>query len=247
MTNDRQARSARAEQMRQEREQADRRRRTIITSAIIAVVVVLVAAGGWGIKKASEKSSDQADVVEPRSLTEGGFEHPSSSNAVDDAPVVEVYEDFLCSHCGDFEAADGAYLSGLAESGDITLRFRPMTILDGANETGPAHDAMNAAVCAADEQGAEAFWSMKTKLFAARLYAGDDEPSADALSRLAEQAGVTGLDSCIESGRFVPWLNEVREVANDRGVTGTPSVFVDGKKLKDPATVRSAVEAALAS
>lgn len=244
MTNDRKARAARAEQARVERERAARRRRLTITAAAVMGALVLVAAVAWGISSLGGDDAADGPVVEPRGLTERGVQHPGTPAS--DAPVVEVYEDFLCSHCADFEDEHGAYLADLAEQGEIALRFVPMTILDGTADTGPAHDTMNAAFCVADRQGAEAFWAMKPELFAS-FARGDAEPTQRALAAIARDVGVPDIESCLEEGTFVPWLNEVREQARERGVTGTPSVFVDGTKLEDSATVRSAVEDALAS
>ena len=246
MTNDRKARGARAEQARLEREREARRQRIRLTLAAVVGALLVVAAIAWGVSALGGDDAADGPVVEPRNLTSGGVQHPGAA-APAGAPVVEVYEDFLCSHCADFEQEHGAWLSDRAERGEIVLRFMPMTILDGTADTGPAHDAMNAAFCVADEQGAEAFWSMKSALFAAGYASGDEEPSDGALAALAQDAGVPGAEPCIEDGTFVPWLNEARETARERGVTGTPSVYVDGEKLDDVAKVRSAVEDALAS
>lgn len=249
MTNDRQARAARAEQMRKERDKADKRQRNLITVAIVAVVVILIAAAGWGVKSMSDSNTKQQDVVVPKALSEGenaGMDFPGTTPAADGAPVVEVYEDFLCPHCGDFESSTGALLKQQADAGAITLRFHPMTIMDGVAEEGPAHDVMNAAVCAAEEQGIEAFWDMHSALFAKRYYEGGANPSASDLAAVAEDAGVADIEACIRSGEFVPWLNEARETAKERGVSGTPTVFVADEKVEDisPAAIQKAIDAA---
>lgn len=249
MTNDRQARAARAEQMRREREQADRKQRNLITVAIVAIVVVLIAGAGFGIKALSDSNAKQADVVVPQGLSEGdhgGFEFPAATAAADGAPVVEVYEDFLCPHCAEFESSTGGMLKQQADAGQIVLRFMPMTIMDGQASEGPAHDVMNAAVCAAEEQDLDAFWTMHSALFAERFYEGGGNPSATELVDVADEAGVTGVESCIRSGEYVPWLDEAREAASERGVSGTPSVFVGGEKVEDisPTSLQKAIDAA---
>lgn len=200
--------------------------------------MVLLGLGAWAVTALSGED-DPVEVVTPRHLTDGGIAHPGSP--AQDAPVVEVYEDFLCSHCAEFEAEHGAFLTDLADRGEISLRFVPMTILDGRDDTGPAHDAMNAAMCVADEQGAEAFWAMKPLLFDARYHTGDEQPTTEALAEIARDAGATDPEPCLESSRFVPWLNEAGETARERGVTGTPSVFIDGEKLEDTTKIRSAL------
>ena len=232
MTNDRQARAARAEKMRKEGEKTERRQRNVISVAIVAVVVVLVGVGGWAIKNASDENATQTEVVTPKNVTENGFDYPAAKPAAEGAPLVETYEDFLCSHCGDFEATTGPYLRQKADAGEISLRFNPMTIMDGEAEEGTAHDVMNTAVCAADEQGLEAFWKVHDALFAARFYEGSTRPTNPDLLKITEGLGIDGLDSCVKTGKFVPWINEAREVAQKRGVTGTPTIFVADKKIE---------------
>ena len=65
MTNERQQRAARAEQMRKEREKADRKQRNLITTGIVLVVLVLVAIGGYAIKSTSDSRANETDVVTP--------------------------------------------------------------------------------------------------------------------------------------------------------------------------------------
>ncbi len=232
MTNDRQARAARAEQMRKDREKAERKQRNLISVAIVAVVVVLIGVGGWAIKNAADENASETEVVTPRNTTENGIDYPAATKAAANAPLVETYEDFLCSHCGDFEASTGAYLRQKADAGEISLRFNPMTIMDGEAEEGPAHDVMNSAICTVDTQGPESFWKMHTALFGQKYYAGTAPPASADLLKIAEGLGVTGLDSCVKTSKFVPWLNKAREAAQERGVTGTPTIFVDGKKIE---------------
>lgn len=245
MTNDRQARAARAEAMRKEREKADKRQRNLITVAIVAIVVVLIGAAGWGVKSLSDANTKQSDLVAPQNLVDGGFEFTGATAAQEDAPVVEVFEDFLCPHCGEFEAGPAsAFLKQKADAGEIVLRFHPMTIMDGVADDGPAHDVMNAAVCAASEQGGEAFWDVHSALFGAQLYSTNQAPSSSDLIALTEGAGVSGLEACIRSGQYVPWLSQAREDGADKGVTGTPSVIVDGTKIEDVS--QAGLEAAIA-
>ena len=246
MTNERRKRSARAEAARLERERAERRKRLILTGSIAAAATVLVGAAAWGVSALSS-ADEERDVVAPRYVSRGapGFAFPAKAGP--GVPVVEVYADFLCPHCADFAASDGErLLKERADAGEISLRFVPMTIMDGQASDGPAHDVMNAAVCAADAQGPEGFWALHPALFAAGFHEDDSEPSRTDLARVAQDAGVPGIDACIDEGRFVPWLSEPRDAARDRGVTGTPTVLVDGEKVDDPtaAALQTAIDAA---
>jgi len=250
MTNDRRARSARAEQARLERELADRRRRRMVTVAIVAAVVLVGSLLAWALSASQdEEAAPPGEVVQPRNLAVGepaGVAFESAVPLEAGAPRVEVYADFLCPHCAEFEESTGQRLRALADAGEIDLRFVPMTILDGRAKQGPAHDVMNAAVCAADEKGPAAFWRLHEALFASGYARSGAEPSSRELVELAAEAGVTGIDACVDEGRFVPWLDLPREAARERGVTGTPTVFVDGSKVEDLSTggIEDAIDAA---
>lgn len=230
MADDRTARSARAAQAHRERERAVRRRHTRVTVATVASVVTLVGIAWWGFG-ALAGSEEPVDVVAPGHLVEGGFRHPGGAGP--DAPVVEVYADSLCPHCGDFEEDGGRFLAEQAEAGAVDLRFRPMAVLDGAADEGPAHDVMNAAVCAADLGGAEAFWTAHAALFAARYHRAEQAPSVADLTDLLGDLGPAGLAECIEEGRFIPWIDVARRSGRERGVAGTPTVVIDGRVADD--------------
>ena len=251
MTNDRRARASRAEQAYRERELAARRQRLALTAGAVAGVVLVVAALGWFLSRGSadEAQGPAPEIVQPRNVAVGepiGFAFEGTVPLEAGAPSVEVYADFLCPHCADFEESTGERLRALANAGEINLRFVPMTILDGRAKQGPAHDVMNTAVCAADAAGPAAFWQVHEALFAAGYATEGERPSKDELLEVAREAGVGGLDECVAQGRFVGWLDVPREAARDRGVTGTPSVFVDGTKVEDPTTkkVEAAIDAA---
>jgi 2-hydroxychromene-2-carboxylate isomerase len=70
------------------------------------------------------------------------------------------------------------------------------------------------------------------------------------LVSFANQAGATGaaVTQAIDSGRYDDWTRAVTEQASKDGVTGTPTVFVDGKQLDSskltPDGVTAAVQAA---
>lgn len=246
MTNDRQARAARAEQMRKERDKADRRQRNTITVAIVAIVVVLIGAAGWGIKSISDGNTKATEMVEPRNLTDDGAQFPSDADNAD-APLVEVFEDFLCPACGSFEQVSGAYLKNQAAAGEIVLRIMPFSFLHNQSTNDYSRRASNIAMCALDDQGEEAFWKVHDALYANQPEEGGAGPENAELIALAKDAGVSGLDDCVRTEKFVPWVDEIKDTfADDRGVTGTPTLHIDGKEsdARTPDELAKAVAAA---
>jgi protein-disulfide isomerase len=51
---------------------------------------------------------------------------------------------------------------------------------------------------------------------------------------LGHTAGISGsgFDTCVRDGKYKPWVQHVTDAATARGVTGTPTVFVDGKQVE---------------
>lgn len=231
MTNDRQARAARAEQMRKEREKADKRQRNLITVAIVVVVVLLIAAAGWGIKSLSDSNAKATEVVEPRNLTDEGVAYPVAQDKLKaDAPVVEIFEDYLCPACGQFEQLSGAFLEQQAAEGAIQLRFMPFSFLHNQSTNDYSHRAMNLAMCVLDTDGPEAFWKVNDLLYANQPTEGGAGPENAELIDLAKEAGVTGIDECVRSEKFVPWIDEIQaKFADEDKVSGTPTVHINGK------------------
>lgn len=232
MGNDRQRRAERAEQMRRERERADRRRRNVLTLVIAVVVVALIVIGALAVRMAS--TDDDREVVQPRNTTDDHGIVIDTAVAEGEPTTVEIYEDFQCPVCRAFEEAAGAYLDAQVEAGAITLVHRPFSFLDGVGGSTNrySHRSTNAALCVLDHEGVPAYRSMHRLLFANQPEEGTAGPSDDELVELAAEAGTTGIDECVTSERFVPWVDEAMRAGEAAGVGGTPTVLVDGAPVE---------------
>lgn len=249
MTNDRKARAERAEQMRKERDKADRKQRNIITVAIVAVVVVLLGVAGFGINSLSKQNAKSTEVIEPRNLVDAGVPFPAAEGVEVDAnaPVVDIFVDFLCPACGQFEAAMGPTIKQAAAAGEIQLRFKPFSFLHNQSTNEYSRRAMNISMCVLDEKGPEAFWTMEGLLFQNQPSEGGAGPSDEDLLVMAEGAGITGIDACVNNEKFVPWIDEIKDTfAKDRKVSGTPTMHINGKEsdARSPEAFAAAVAAA---
>ncbi|MFD1861283.1 hypothetical protein EHW97_14720 [Aeromicrobium camelliae] len=252
MTNDRKNRAARAEQMRKEREKAERRQRNIISVVIVAIVVVLIGVGAWAVTAAQNANPKETEVIQPEgSIEDFGVPYvPAGAEApAEDVPTVEIFEDFLCPYCQQFEQTSGEALRAQADAGEIQLVYRPFSFLDamGGSTNEYSLRATNLAMCALDSEGPEAFQAVHDALYANQPAEGGAGPSDDELLTLAEDAGVKVPEECVKQERFVPWVKAAREHGQDeRGVSGTPTVFVDGEEIEDLSgqALSDAIEAA---
>ncbi|MCD9197198.1 DsbA family protein [Aeromicrobium wangtongii] len=239
MSNERQQRAARAEQMRKEREKADRKQRNLITVAIVVVVIALIAVGAWGIKAASDDNKVETKLTVPKDVTKDygivyNQEAATGTAPAADAPKpvkVVLYEDFLCPGCGALEETAGPFLAGAVASGEIELEYRPFSFLLRQSTNEYSQRAWNAAVCVYNEAGAKAFEEYHDILFANQPQEGGPGPDDAELIDFAKQAGVTGIDSCIKKRTFARWIDDAREKGQKDGVSGTPTIRVDGKDV----------------
>ncbi|MGI9086018.1 MAG: DsbA family protein [Aeromicrobium sp.] len=238
MTNERQQRAARAEQMRKEREKADRKQRNLITVAIVVVVVALVAAGAYAITTTSNERAQETDVIQPKGATDDygvAYTAEDAGGEPADNPVeVVIYEDFQCPVCKAFEQANGAFLDDAVKKGQISIEYRIITFLDRASQNEYSSRAGSAAMCAFDSGGSEAYKQFSNLLYANQPEEGTAGPEDAALVDTLDQVGVSGTtaEKCVVTGKFIPWLDKATEASRDAKVSGTPTVVINDKQVQ---------------
>ncbi|GAA2700958.1 DsbA family protein [Micromonospora olivasterospora] len=214
-----------------------RRRRTIWTS--VAAVAVLVIAGliGWAVWSGQRGSGYTA----PPGATVAGTGIAHGSGPV----VIDLYEDFLCPICKQFQQTSGPTVEQLVAEGKATVVFHPVAFLDRFSTTQYSTRSAAASGCAAN--------GGKFREYAAALFDRQPPEGSAGLSdaELADIAAGVGLNrddfaSCVSDGTYKSWTKHVTDDAAKSGVTGTPTVRVAGKEVADrsPEGIRAAVAAA---
>ena len=178
------------------------------------------------------------DLVSPAGADKGGAIVVGDP---DSAKVVEVYVDYQCPYCQRWEAEIGTALMerALQPGSGLVVKQYNMAFLGEANRSldppGASARAASAAACVLEGAGADAFVAFNTAVFAAP--GGTDPATRFDAASLASLAGGLGADeetlACIEDGRFIPFVSATTQAAFARGVTGTPTVLVNGKPLQD--------------
>ena len=143
-----------------------------------------------------------------------------TENVRGDGPVeVEMFGDFECPYCRDAAPAVARAIAGL--QGRARLRFRHFPLTDRHPHAQHAAEAAEAAA----EQGR--FWELHDL-----LYAHQDALSDDDLVRWAAEAGADpdAVADALRTGRFTAVVDADRTEGVDRGVTGTPTLFIDGER-----------------
>jgi len=239
----------RAAAIRREQEKTERRRRSIVVSAVVVGVLVLIVGIGAAVQ-ASRDTTGQATTPPAGAVDTYGL--PLGR---DGAPVtVDVYEDFMCPFCGDFEAAADKTLEAYVASGDVQVHFNAVAYLDRFSDGSDySTRAMNAVGVVLDEAGRAAAVEMHDALYADQPAEGTSGLSDDQLVDRAVEAGAdrAAVQGPIENRKFEQWVENASDDANQRGVMSTPTVLVDGETVEFKSTdellvnLRSAVAAAL--
>src|SRR5262245_31594868 len=137
-----------ANQMVRQQLAAERRRRRTLWISIGAILVLLLAGLiGWGVSR----SNRPAQFASPAGTTNDGGDRAGIAVAGQGPVLVEVYLDFLCPVCKQFETTTQPTIDQLVAANKIRLVWHPLGFLD-ANTVPPGYStrAANAAACAAD-------------------------------------------------------------------------------------------------
>jgi len=223
-------------------------RRKVLLSAVAVVVLVVAIVGGVLIAN-DRKNTTEGVVIQPRTVA---ADYPVRRDGAvvaagnDDAKVkLDLYEDFLCPVCAEFEAANAGAIEEQVRAGTVQVRYHLLPLLNDASDPpGYSLDSANAALCAADGGGFPAFHA---SLYAAQPAEGARGYDKDQLIRLGHDVGVAGpqFAACVtggshdrsvlaeyEAARNAPYLRQ--PVSGGGTGFGTPTVAV-GQRVVDTA------------
>jgi protein-disulfide isomerase len=200
------------------RKTRERKRRLmwVAGAAAVAAVAILIVAGGI-LRDGGEVQTASTAQREGRVLGETS------------APVIiTAWEDFQCPVC---KAANSGVLASIiaeyVDTGKAQLHYRYFSFL--GDESVRAAEAAEAAA----EQGK--FWDYHDALF---TYQGRENSGALSDERLGQLAELVGLDlaqfeESLDSGEYEGVVESELDEGRDRGVTGTPTFFVNGERVED--------------
>jgi protein-disulfide isomerase len=169
----------------------------------------------------------------------GAFAAPLLTGpAAQAAPVraADVYEDFLCPFCAQFDQQYGSQLDDAARSGKIKVNYHFVNKLDRLSASGDySSRAAGAARCVENFAPAR-FGAFRDRLFSPEVQPqeeGDSDLSNGDLSRIATEVGAGAAASCVREGARVAVAKSAACADLDHlsavGGQGVPSVVSDGK------------------
>lgn len=247
-------RRARAAAMIAQNEKKEKRNKIALWSTLGVVVIAVIAMVAF-VVTTSNANKLAVSTVSPNALSTNGViltsltdvvkgtgydlengQPAKSAEVMKDSkvPHIEIYLDYDCPHCKEFEDANANYLNSLLSEGQATVEYKPIVVI-GSNLS---ISGGNAAVCTA-EYAPERFNDVHTALFAAQ---GKQNTTVTSIIKSVGIEGEAGEQvlSCLSSKVFGKWLDTANEHAlalkDEKGETlvqGTPTVIVDGKKFTE--------------
>ena len=166
------------------------------------------------------------------------------AEAEEGQPVkVIAYIDFICPVCLRFEETYNEALTSLRNEGKITMEYRPLGFLDRQSSTNYSSRSANAAACVADT-APDKYADYVNVLFENQPAEGGAGLSDDKLKSLASDIGAD-INSCVDDKTFRPYVKYSTELAANTGITGTPTVFIDGKQWDGGTDLNAEIQAAI--
>jgi protein-disulfide isomerase len=165
-----------------------------------------------------------------------------------DVPQIDIYQDFQCPVCAEFEKVNGVYIEDLIDQKKARVVYHVLSFLGqrqgSANESARA---ANASACAADEGQ---FLPFQRLLYSTQPQENSGVWTPTYLKDAGAAIGITNekFSTCVLNSSYAVWVDNVATAGAAKNVNSTPTVFVNGKEIDretqyfDPAGFKAAVE-----
>lgn len=203
-----------------------------VAAAVLAVVLIGVFA--VVLMQQNGKGATASSVIPPNATAAQDGIIITPGKPVPGAPLVELFVDYQCPVCKQFEGFYGAALKTLAESGQIELHYRTMTFLDNNLNNDASLRAGIAAVCS-DIAGT--YSAFHDEIFANQpATEGDGYTDAVLRDTIPGKVGITGealtsFQACYDKQLTKAFVSGTNDKAQQASVNATPTVHVNGKDL----------------
>jgi protein-disulfide isomerase len=240
------------QEIRQRRQREKTRNRVLIVLLVVGgalfIALALILPGIQQTKNANATATQVAAspviVITPETISA-----PVNGTSMGDpnAPVrVDVYEDFRCSACKFYsQNIETVIIQNYIDLGKVLYTYHTYLVIDSFDNSGASSQAANAALCAA-EQGH--FWDYHNTLYANQV---TEDAALFSNERLVTMAQNINLDmkafnQCFQEKRYNSTIQTDISKGLSLGITGTPTIFVDGTLVPDINKLTTAIDTALA-
>lgn len=240
--------AAARERLRAEREaqaKKDKVRRQVIVAGAVVAALALAGGVGYAVVQANQPGywdkAAKATLVKPKN-TEGEDGTTVVLGKADAKKTLELYEDSRCPACAQFEQSVGEQIKKDVDAGKYKLQYFGATFIDNGVKGEGSRNALSA-LGAALNVSPEAFLEFKGALYSKELHPEETVDSFakdDYLLKVADTVpalkGNAEFKKAVEDGTYDRWALEMSKAFGKSGVTGTPTLKMDGKKIDTPGT-----------
>lgn len=218
-------------------EASEKRRERTVRIALIAVVVLIVGGIIGATLLATRKSAtpEASPSANPNAALPAGVTGPTYGASVGtvEQPVLDIYEDFQCPACAQFESATGPLLDEMVTASQVKVVYHPMNFLDKNLGNDSSTRAAAAFGCAVDAGATQKYHDV---VFANQPAQEGTGYTQEQLKEFGVQAGISGaaldtFNACVDASTYLEWPTLVNQEASARGVSGTPTLYLNGEKI----------------
>lgn len=221
-----QSKSERAQALMQQQRRRERIRNLSVVGAV--VVAILIIGGVLFYVQSQNDTSGQTATKVPSNLT-GTYNVVVGKSS---APTtIKLYEDLQCPICKAFEAATGQQTRAAIDAGKVKVDYHMVAFLDRSSTTQYSSRALNAAMSVLSTAGPDAFMKFRTIAFDNQPAEGTAGVPDSTLIDWAAQAGAdrSKVTPLINGNVYHQWVVNATDQMSKDGVTGTPTVFINGQ------------------
>lgn len=210
---------------------AQKRGRLTQIIVIAAVAVVVIGIIGSAVIISVVTQNDRRPSANT-TISVGGRELPITveETAIRIGPAdakvtVDLYYDYSCPHCKEYDAATAKTYEQLLGEGSLAVKFHPIQFVSQYGQT-----AGNASAAVVAYQPAD-WLAFHSALFVNHTEQTDIWQNAD-FKAFAEQNGVTSPEAlqAIQDGKYSSWITGNTGEAVKKDVQSTPTVLINNEK-----------------
>lgn len=206
----------------------------LLAGLAIVVVIVVIVVGIVANKKDGKTGAVPDDQLASSAL------FTAVKPGADPKVTLDLFEDFQCPVCKQFEAAYGAQITQAINDGKLRARFHMLTFLNRNSGSGDySSRAAGAAKSVGNENNTPLFLAFHSKMYDVQPEEGKADPDNAQIAQFAGQVGASpatqqqitvGADIKAADALADTSMNQLQTISG--GNVGTPSLVHDGKMLE---------------
>lgn len=210
--------------------------------AVIAILLAIVAVIAYFVVSNRPQPRELKDVDFALTYADNTFEL-ANPDAAKDAPTVDLFEDFSCSHCADLHEMDHDTMVDGLNDGKLKLRIHSLAFMDEARggkpeelPSMPSHQSLAALIAVAQEKSPELFWNFRDMLFQDQADAFHGWKPEDYAKHAADLGASDETQQAIKDQKYVKDAEKVYK-ASSKTLEGhglhvsSPHAFVGDKQV----------------